>query len=47
MRYTDPRRAKPGDLGRIGHHAVGDPGPIGAPADPLEVLNRATAELGE
>ena len=42
--HTDTRGSESLHFVRVGHHAVRDPGAIGAPAGALEILHRATTE---
>ena len=47
MGDADAGRAEAADLVGVGHHAVGHPRPVGAPAGALEVLRRPAAERGQ
>ena len=47
VRHTDAGDAKPADLGRVGHHAMRDPRAVGAPPDPLEILDGPASEVSQ
>ena len=47
MSDPDSCRPQPAHLGVVRAHAVGNPGPVGAPTGVLELLDAPAAELGE